>query len=192
MYKKIELKITIIFSNFSAIFFFLIFRDCLLGDPVGQRVGAGAAGVRGDRHFVHHVRAAGVHPVQQDADHHGVGPRVVLRAADRHPRVLPDDLRHPGKTHAGHVHHFARRPRRMPHHLLQRHHHQDQPHLAHLQPRHQEHPATLLHLAQLTGLHLPRSVCHQNIQNFCFFIVFYAFFPTKLMIRAVDFSLFFG
>lgn len=130
--------------------------SCILGDPVGQRVGVSAAGVRRDRHSVHHLCAAGVHPVQQDADHHGFGARVVLRAADRHPRLLPDDVRHPGQAHAGHVYHPARRLGRLPHHLLQRHHHQDQPHLAHLQPRHQEHPAALLHLAQLTGLHLPR------------------------------------
>jgi hypothetical protein len=122
---------------------------------VGQSVGSSAAGIRRNRHFVHNLCTPRVHPLQQNANHHGVRQRIVLCAAHRHSGLLPDDIRHPGQTNAGHVHHPQGRIGRVSHRLLQRNHHQDQSHLAHLQPRHSQHPEAVVHITWFAGHHLP-------------------------------------
>ena len=96
-----------------------------------------SARVLGHRHRVGHLRDFGVRAVQQHADHNGVRTRTLLRPHGRHVAVLRDDVRDGHKTDAADVRTVARRSRSVAGALLLGALHQDQPHLAHLQPRSQ-------------------------------------------------------
>ena len=67
-------------------------------------VGIFTIGLRHVRHLFHAGRRRRVYPLQPHLDHHGLGPRIELRASRRDPLFLRVSLRHSRRAELRQLH----------------------------------------------------------------------------------------
>lgn len=72
----------------------------------------------------------------------------MLRSADRHSIVLRHELHHTEQADYVELHVPENRPRSLSQYMLQRDPHEDQSHIADIQPEHEEDEEALLHIAE--------------------------------------------
>lgn len=94
--------------------------------------------------------------VQPNPGDNGLGQGALLRPSRGHTLVLRHELRHTGQADQAHMHRTEDRSWALSQPLLQRHTHQDEPHIQDLQPGPEEQQAAVLHVAQVAGRHIRR------------------------------------
>lgn len=72
----------------------------------------------------------------------------MLRSAGRHSLVLRHELRHIEQADHMELHVLENRPRSLSQYMLQRDPHEDQSHIADIQPEHEEDQEALVHIAE--------------------------------------------